>query len=247
VSALGTVIELWRYPVKSFRGERLDRASLGPDGVEGDRGFALRDPETGRILSAKKVSRLLEARATCAADGAVTLFLPTGEELAADGPGAAERLSDWLGRRVELVRPPGGPERPVVEGDDGPFRGRPGGFFDSSAVHFVTTSTLATLTGLYPAGRFDARRFRPNVVLATEGPGFVEETWVGETVRLGTAVIEISKPCSRCVMTTHAQEDLPVDRDILRTVNEHNDEHVGVYGIVREPGEVALGDGIHLD
>ena len=238
---VGRVVALWRYPVKSLLGERLDSAWFGDRGVEGDRGLALRDLETGRILSAKKISRLLTARARTAGRS-VAIVLPDGEELDVEEGGASSRMSDWLGRDVELARATGGEERPVIEGDDGPFRGRAGGFFDSSAVHIVSTSTLERLGELHPGGRYDPRRFRPNVVLETLDPGFVEEEWVGRSVGLGGTRIEITKPCSRCVVTTHAQEDLPVDRDILRTVNRENREHVGVYGIVRQPGTVSVGD-----
>ena len=237
---VGRVIELWRYPVKSMLGERLDRVWLGHDGVEGDRGIALRDKATGRVLSAKKVSQLLAARSRTAGRE-VRIDLPTVEDLDAADAGTPATLSAWLGREVELVRP-GGPDRPEMEGDNGPFRGRAGTFFDSSPVHFVSTSSLECLGELHPAGRFDPRRFRPNVVLETLEPGFVEEEWVGSTLKLGGALIEVTKPCSRCVMTTHAQEDLPVDRDVLRTVLEHNDEHAGIYGIVREAGSISIGD-----
>lgn len=236
----GRATDLWRYPVKSMLGQRLESAYLTPDGVEGDRAFALRAIETGRILSAKKVSRLLEARAQMATT--VTIDLPDGSQLSVDEPNAGRRLSEWLGFDVELVRPPGGGERPVIEGDLGTFRGGPGGFFDSSAVHIVTTSTLRQFTRWHSEGLFDARRFRPNIVLETKEDGFVEEGWIGKTLRLGNAEIEITKPCSRCVMTTHAMDELPVDRDILRTVNARNDEHVGVYGIVRAPGVARVGD-----
>jgi uncharacterized protein YcbX len=235
------VIQLWRYPVKSFLGERLDEASFGPNGVEGDRGFAIRDKTTGHGLSAKKHSILLTARARMT-DGDVTLMLPGGSDVAVSDPAIHERLSVWLGRDVVFEHAPGGTGRPEIEGDNGIFRGRAGGFFDSSAVHIVTTSTLRRFTEWHPDGLFDARRFRPNIVLATTGEGFVEEGWLGDTLRVGEVAIEITKPCSRCVMTTHAMEDLPVDRDILRTVNARNDEHVGVYGIVRVPGVVRVGD-----
>lgn len=232
---VGRVIELWRYPVKSLLGERLDRAWVGPEGVEGDRGFALRNAETGRVMSAKRYARLLEAHGRT--DGrAVTIVLPTGDELDAEDAETPGLVGAWLGTAVEVVRPSGGPERPVIESEDGTFRGRAGGFFDSSAIHFVTTSTLEELGG------FDRRRFRPNVVLETLEPGFVEEEWVGAMLRIGSAEVEITKPCSRCIMTTHAQEDLLVERDVLRTVNERNDGNAGVYGIVRTPGTISLGD-----
>lgn len=235
------MIALWRYPMKSFLGEQLEEATLGPNGVEGDRGYALRDKASGHVLSAKKFSMLLRARAE-SRDRTVVLTLPDGSSVAVSSADAPAALSMWLGRDVAIVRPPATAERPVVEGDSGTFRGRPGGFHDSSAVHIVTTSTLDTLRERHPEGRFDPRRFRPNIVLETRPAGYVEETWIGSMLALGEARIEITKPCSRCVMTTHAQEELPVDRDILRTVIAHNDEHVGVYAIVRTPGVVRVGD-----
>ena len=60
---LGTVAALWRYPVKSLRGEALERVAIGPSGVPGDRAFALRDVRDGRILSAKRTAALLAFRA----------------------------------------------------------------------------------------------------------------------------------------------------------------------------------------
>jgi uncharacterized protein len=221
-------------------GERLDEVSLGPDGVAGDRRFALRNHQSGRVLSAKKVARLLAGRARTQ-NGSVTLSLPDGSEFAVDDDAVDERLSTWLGFPVAVVRPLDD-DRPEMESDVGIYRGRAGTFFDSSPVHFVTSSTLATLKTFHPDGLFDPRRFRPNVVLETPLNGFVEESWLGATMHLGAAEVEITKPCSRCVMTTHAMDDLPVDRDILRTVNARNDEHVGVYGIVRTPGVVRVGD-----
>lgn len=226
--------------MKSFLGELLHEATLGPAGVEGDRGFALRDAETGHVLSAKKFSILLTARARTTG-GAVMVTLPDGSDVAVNDPAVHERLSAWLGRDVTIDRA-GGEARPEIEGDNGIFRGRAGGFFDSSAVHIVTTSTLRRFTDWHPEGLFDARRFRPNIVLETSDEGFVEEGWLGGTLRVGDVEIEITKPCSRCVMTTHAMDDLPVDRDILRTVNARNDEHVGVYGIVRKSGVVRVSD-----
>ena len=241
MESAGRVIALWRYPVKSMLGERLDEVLLGPGGVEGDRQIALRDAGTGHVLSAKKFSVLLRARAE-SRNGGVRITLPDGNSIALDDLETPALLAAWLGREVQIARADGGPERPTIEGDLGTFQGRAGGFFDSSAVHVVTTSTLATLSASHPGGRFDPRRFRPNIVLETSESGFVEETWVGETLRLGEADLEITKPCLRCVMTTHAQEDLPVDRDVLRTVIARNGERAGVYGIVRTPGLVRVGD-----
>jgi hypothetical protein len=240
---VGRVVALWRYPIKSFLGEPLDRAWLTETGVEGDRGFALRDAESGHVMSAKRFSRLLEARARVVGR-TIQVTLPNGEELDTEDADTSQRISAWLGRSVELVRPETGEDRPVMTDEDGTYRGRAGSFFDSSPFHVVTTSTLERLGELGPGLHFDARRFRPNVVLETMEPGFVEEEWIGQTLSLGGATVEITKPCSRCVITTHAQDDLLVERDVLRVVNKENDEHVGVYGLVRVAGGVSIGDDV---
>jgi uncharacterized protein YcbX len=87
-------------------------------------------------------------------------------------------------------------------------------------VHILTTATLDRLRGLYPQGRFDVRRFRPNIMvqLASGEKSFAENAWTGHTLAIGTAVrLNITGPCGRCMMTTLAQGDLPRDPGILRT------------------------------
>jgi uncharacterized protein len=99
--------------------------------------------------------------------------------------------------------------------------GLPGGtFFDCAFVHLLTTATLDQLRLLYPQGRFEVRRFRPNIVVETASgeKEFAENGWIGQIVGIGGAVrLSITGPCARCVMTTLAQGDLPKDAGILRT------------------------------
>jgi hypothetical protein len=101
-----------------------------------------------------------------------------------------------------------------------------------------------------PLGRrFEVRRFRPNIVLRLgDGEtGFVENSWVGRTLSIGEGVrVRITAPCSRCVMTTLPQGDLPQDGGILRTAAKHNKTNVGVYGVVDRGGRVRRGDPIQL-
>ncbi len=62
------------------------------------------------------------------------------------------------------------------------------------------------------------RRFRPNLVIATEGEGFVEPDWTGRKLRIGSALIEVGHPCPRCVMITHGFDDVSRDPSFMRTV-----------------------------
>ena len=124
-----------------------------------------------------------------------------------------------------------------------------GTFFDCGVVHLLTTATLDRMRALYPHGRFEVRRFRPNIVVevATGAKDFVENEWVGQTFAIGDEVrLHISRLCTRCVMTTLAQGDLPKDIGILRTVARHNQAHLGVYASVLRGGPIHRGDAINL-
>ena len=125
-----------------------------------------------------------------------------------------------------------------------------GTFFDCAVVHLLTTATLDRLRKLYPDGRFDVRRFRPNIVvqLASGEKDFAENTWGGHTLVIGDAVrLNVTGPCPRCVMTTLSQGDLPRDPGILRSVAQHNQANVGVYASVLRGGTIRRGDRVRLE
>lgn len=127
----------------------------------------------------------------------------------------------------------------------------PGTFFDLATLHLLTTSTLDALRRAHPDGDFDVRRYRPNVVVETDGHGFVENEWAGRPVTVGDVTARVSIPTMRCVMTTLAQPGLPEDRSLLVTVASENRIQIGamgswacagVYADVVEPGAVRVGD-----
>lgn len=271
----GSVQSLWRYPVKSMLGEELESCDVTERGLSGDRAYALVDAEDGKVASAKnprKWARLFECRAAFAGDrGGVQIALPDGTTMAADDPNAAAVLSRLFGRTARLETTAsaspvleelwleGSPDGRAVTDEAIAGGSPPGTFFDYAVVHVVTTATLDRLSELYPPGRFDTRRFRPNVVvsLAKGESGFVENGWVGRTLAIGESVrLAVTDPCPRCVMTTLAQEDLPADAGILRTAARHNSlvggeargpegtypASVGVYARVVHGGLVRRGD-----
>jgi uncharacterized protein YcbX len=264
---VGAVAALWRYPVKSMQGEELNATEIHERGLHGDRVFALMDAAEGRIASAKnprKWPRLFDFRAALArtagaAPAAVWITLPDGTALGSDQPNRDALLSAAVGRPVSLLS--AAPPAPVLEEywpdiDGLPHRDavtsetmRPGTFFDSSAVHLLTTATLDQLRELYPAGRFEVRRFRPNIVVATEGAdGFVEQQWVGRTLALGDTIrLQVTGPCPRCVMTTLPQADLPRDAGILRTAVQHAQGNVGIYARVVRGGTLRRGDAVRVE
>lgn len=247
------VLEIWRYPVKSMLGEQLDEVMVGPNGVEGDRGRAVVDAETGVSLSAKRYGDLLRCRAWTNG-GEAMIGLPDGSELAADSSEAADGLSDLLGRRVAVksagashtVRHEFPTELAIGEGE--PFIWEPGleGFFDRAPLHLITTATLTELKQLRPESAFTRDRFRPNFLVETVGTGFVEDDWVGKELSIGIVTCHVLDRKPRCVMTTRAQGDLAKDTDIIKTIVTNNDGNAGIELDTREPGIVRSGDRVGL-
>jgi MOSC domain-containing protein len=289
MAIIGSVAELWRFPVKSMQGERLQEVMLTQRGVSGDRAYALIDAETGKVASAKSVKLfpdLLACRAAFVEPlraerpvPAVRIDLPNGRSVTNDSGDADRALSAYFRRDVRLAQvapddftidqyhpdvegaDPGGSRDTVVDqklgsalfaalGMESPVPA--GAFFDVFPLSVMTTSTLARLNELRPESRFEPRRFRMNLIVRTEQTGFVENGWVGQELGLGDgARIKVALPDPRCVMTTLAQEGLPQDTDVLRTLVRHNTMRVGdlgqfpcagVYAVIAAPGTVRTGD-----
>ena len=261
-----TVVGLWRYPVKSMLGEELNAAEVTERGLVGDRQFAVVDRETGKIAGAKnprKWGNFFDFRAAYTEPPRagselpeVRLTLPDGSHATSEQPDLEQTLSQALGREVAFARAQSDrgdkgeaywPDMDELEFRDTvtDFKLREGTFFDAAVVHLLTTGTIDRLRELYPEGRFEARRFRPNIVVSTAEQGFVENDWIGQTVAIGDDVcLEITGPCGRCVMTTLSQGDLPKDPGILRTAAQNNDAKVGVYADVVAGGTIRRGDSV---
>lgn len=268
---LGSIVSLWRYPVKSMMGEELNAAEVTKDGLLGDRAYALVDRLDGKVASAKnprKWPTLFDFRAVltdATRPGVkvppVRITLPEGTIVNSEQPDVHRTLSNVLKREVTLSvvsdRPAATAEEywPDIEGLDHrdtvtDFGLPEGTFFDCAFVHLLTTATLDRLRVLYPQGRFEVRRFRPNIVVETANgeKEFAENAWIGQIVAIGDAVrLSITGPCARCVMTTLPQGDLPKDAGILRTAAQHNHANVGVYASVLQGGKVHRGDSVRLE
>jgi uncharacterized protein YcbX len=268
---IGIVAAIHRYPVKSMMGEELNAARIGLKGMMGDRVFSLADPATEKIASAKNPSKwpaLFAFRATFTRppeeNGAlppVRITFPDGSDILTADKNIEARLSACLGKPVSFLSGALGSgtleeywpdieglaKRDIVTEEAMPSET----FFDCAAVHFLTTATLDSLRGFYPEGRFESRRFRPNLVIQTppEIKGFPEnDDWNEKVVAIGNEIIlKITGPCGRCVMTTLPQGDLPGDIGILKTAAKYNQARVGAYAKVVQGGHVRKGDSVQID
>ena len=232
------VLALWRYPVKAMLGELLDAVEIGPAGCTGDRRWIVVDARTGERIANKRGPtdpRLRACRAELVEDR-LRVTLPDGEVL--EGAEIEAALSELLERPVRL---------------------EVGAHHDFAPIHFITTSTLASLRALAPESDWDVRRFRPNLVLDDGAPveGFAEDGLLGGRLR-GPSGLELTVelPTPRCVVPTRAQDGLPADPGILRTlVREHRIDLgpvgrqgcAGAYAEVARAGRVRVGERLDVE
>jgi uncharacterized protein YcbX len=230
---VGTIVTLWRYPVKSVGGEECERLDVHMRGIAGDRRYAVLNAE-GRLGSGKTTRRfrqidgLLDLRAAYR-DEVPELLFPDGTRMLASDPQIHAALSRALKVPVTLAR-----EQGVSHLDAGP-------------VHLITTAALAWLRSVLPDSRIDERRFRPNVVIDAPGAGQVEQEWIGKILSIGEHVrLRVVDRTERCRMTTLAQADLPSDPRVLASIIRDADAGFGVYADVVVPGAISRNDSCTL-
>ncbi len=216
-------------------GEELNASEVTRSGLVGDRAYALIDSSDGKGASAKNPRKwpslfdfraaLVDAPAPGVKVPPARITLQDGTSVKSDQPDVHKILSRVLGRDVRLsasrdVTAATAEEYwPDMDGLDhrdtvADFGLPEGTFSDCAVTHLLTTATLDRLRMLYPHGRFEVRRFRPNIVVETANGenDFVENAWIGRSLAIGDAVrLSITGPCPRCVMTTLPQGDLPRD------------------------------------
>ena len=121
-----------------------------------------------------------------------------------------------------------------------------GTYFDAYPVHLITTSWLSALAASNPTSRFEAPRFRPNLLIENAADGFAELDWCGKEIRIGEVVFECQIPTLRCGMTTQPTADLPKDTQVLRTIVRGSEQNVGIYATIKKAGEISVGDSVTL-
>ncbi len=236
----GNIVEIWRYPVKSMLGERLENAQIGSHGVVGDRSWSLVEPTSGISLTGRKRPELLTAEARVGDRDQVVITLPDGTETNDD-----DALSRWLGLDVELRRASSNSvgrfesQADITEtGDWFEWSGPVGSFHDSTRtkISLVSTETLRA---------WDRRRFRINII--TDGRN--EDALVGSSLSVGSSVrLNVVKQIDRCVMVTRphpgmlGEPALERDLDVLKTINAERSGLLGVGALVDDGGSISCGD-----
>lgn len=238
---IGTISEIWRYPVSSVGGERLDVAELDASGLRGDRTWGVVDLRDGSVAGPEGRRHwrpLPNLRARLAGDGPE---IGNGDVWATVGqPEADAILSDFLGFPAALR-----PHTAFEHSEDGYVAPR----YQRDDLHILTTTAMDTLAGLLPADvEIDARRFRPNIVIeAPDAPaGFVANDLIGRTLAIGNVRILIKEPCKRCAFTSIAQGNLGFAPAVLQTIASKGTGGFGELCTVTQAGQIRIGDEITL-
>jgi uncharacterized protein YcbX len=229
------VEQVWRYPIKSMGGERLDASFADERGLLGDRVWAVQD-DAGKLGSGKNSTRFtrllglldLTSHYDDAAEPPI-VTAPDGSQHPVATGAADSYLQALSGRAVHVRRDTG-----IMHFDEVPFS-------------LVGTGTLDWLAGQV-AVAIDARRLRPNIVVRTDAP-FAEEAWVGQTVRIGSVEAVFDRVFTRCVMVGMAQPGLGESGDVLKRIGERADKPVclAIGGHIRQAGWVKAGDEVTLE
>lgn len=220
----GRVVEIWRYPVAGLTGERLEHARLDATGLEGDRAVGLWDVAAGRFLNAEGCPSLRRGQARTDGD-AVVVRLPEGDEVVIGAPGGEAALSVWLDREVQ------------VRSDETGIAG-----LATARIRIVSLSSIAALARHHPTGQWDARRFRPHLLVVLPGVDFGEDDWVGSEVGIGGATLAVDEATAGCDVWGAAQVGLAADPGIVPTIASTHDGTLGVAGSVVRVGVIQLGD-----
>lgn len=230
--AVGTVLALNRWPVKSMGGEPVETFALARDGVAGDRAHVLYDIHQGspRQLTARQAPRLLAWSAGYGTwDGEhgtippATLTAPDGRAFSWDDPALPAALAVDLGRDVELRTNP---------------RGQP----DLAATLLVTTQATHDAIEAELGRAFDPRRWRTNVHVELDADAFAEEAWENRVLTIGEATFDLLHPCVRCAIPTRDPDTQEKDAGLLRHLTR---EHGGLFGMnarARGPARIRVGD-----
>ncbi len=236
---IGHVEAIFRYPVKSMAGERVEAANLGWHGIDGDRRLALRRTQERSgfpWLSASRLPELLRFTPLRQEDGApgdlpTHVRTPEGQEMAVFGEELAAEIERRHGAPVQMMH----------------LRA---GIFDEASVSVIATDTIreiGRLAGIDP----DVRRFRPNIVVRLPRPGpFQEDAWVGGVLWFGEPgegpCVSVTMRDERCSMVTFDPDSGRSAPEVLKSIVRTNQNNAGIYGTVLRTGRLGVGQSVHL-
>lgn len=236
---IGEVKSIYRYPVKSFQGERLDRSLVEPYGIRGDRSHAfINHDRFDRHLTAKKIPYLLGYRAEFIENvlennfPGIQIKSPQGDCYHWDDA-FLQHMTHRFGLDLSMETHP--------MNHDGETA------VDETNLLITTDASLSALEEMLGES-IDMRRFRPNIVLHLDNTKpFEEINWLGRSLQIEDIELEVYKQCQRCIMIGVDPENANIDMSILRDVSQRLNAYFGVYARVVKTGSIKTSDLVYVD
>jgi uncharacterized protein YcbX len=236
---LGHISAIFRYPIKSMAGTRLDSAKIGWHGIEGDRRLAFRRlAERGAFpwLTASRLPELLlyqpiGRQETPGEPLPTHVRTPDGKEYSLTDEALVKEIATRHRADLELIQ-------------------LKHGIFDEAVISAITLGTIQSI-GREAGHDLDIRRFRPNLVIDSQSAQpFEEDQWVGKVLEFGSdgtgPAISVTMRDPRCVMLNLDPDTAAANADIMQAVIRMNENHAGVYGTVIRTGELRVGQVLGL-
>ena len=236
---LGHVHEVVRYPVKSMAGVPTNSAFLGWHGFQGDRRFAFRrlnDQSGFPWLTASRLPELLLYKPLGLDENAeeptpTHVRTPEGLDLAIGSAELQDNVSEKFGSALELMK-------------------LKQGIFDDASVSVINLATINTI-GREAGQDLDTRRFRANIVIATDSTEpFLEDSWIGGRLVFGSdkdgPIVSLTMPDLRCVMINLDPDTAQQDPRVMKAAVRLNKNNAGAYGTVARTGQINVGQPVSL-
>jgi uncharacterized protein YcbX len=239
INHVGHVHEIVRYPVKSMAGIPTRSAFVGWHGLQGDRRFAFRrlnDKSGFPWLSASRLPELLLYQPlgldeNAEEPAATHVRTPDGLTLSLAGTELQNHVAERFGSPLELMK----------------FKH---GIFDEASVSVINLATIAGI-GREIGQDLDTRRFRANVVIASElSEPFLEDGWIGGRLVFGAdedgPMLSVTMRDLRCVMVNLDPDTAKQDPRVMKAVVRLNENNAGAYTTVCRMGQISVGQSVSL-
>ena len=211
------VLEIWRYPVKTMAGERINKTYLGPLGIDGDRIVHVENAD-GRVITSRSHPRFLGHKGTLDKHGK-----PLVDDRHWNSGEVAADIEAIAGAGAKLIQ----------------YEGNGGARFDVLPLLVATDGAIA-------AFGYDGRRLRPNIVIG-DVEGLTERRWPGANLQIGNVVIGVQDLRGRCIMTSYDPDSLVQDKKITQSIFERFDGKLALNCFVIKGGEISVGDEVNLE
>lgn len=237
---IGYIRDIVRYPVKSFRGESVNKTNVMNYGLFGDRSHAyLDESRPGKYLTITQFPEMVRYKAGFMGEEnlnkypPVRITAPDGKQVPWNDEQLIKELEQHASAEITPVQ-----YSPIHV---------PEGAIEEENILVVTDASLMKMKELWGKEELDFQRFRPNLVLSLiKYEPFMEDQWFGKTMKIGDVELKVKRHCERCMIITVDPESGDRDPSLHKTVISERNNHFGVYVTVLKTGEIAAGDEVYL-